>query len=110
MTSCNKDFNIARLERYLTLAREAKITPVVVITKSDLTDQPDEFRAAAAKLLPGLNVIVLDARVPVLGGTSCSLVWPGSDGGLCRLIRGSAIDPYQYPDYETYRYAGHTRG
>jgi ribosome biogenesis GTPase len=64
VTSCNKDFNIARLERYLTLAREAKITPVVVITKSDLTDQPDEFRAAAVKLLPGLNIIVLDARVP----------------------------------------------
>jgi ribosome biogenesis GTPase / thiamine phosphate phosphatase len=64
VTSCNRDFNTARLERYLTLARETKITPVVVITKSDLTDQPDEFRVAAVNLLPGLNVIVLDARVP----------------------------------------------
>lgn len=64
VTSCNQDFNIARLERYLTLAREAGITPVVVVTKSDLTDHPDEFGQAAARLLPGLNVVVLDARNP----------------------------------------------
>ncbi|MFN3972815.1 MAG: ribosome small subunit-dependent GTPase A [Gemmobacter sp.] len=64
VTSCNQDFNIARLERYLTLAREAEITPIIVITKSDLTDHPEEFREAAARLLSGLNVVVLDARIP----------------------------------------------
>lgn len=63
VTSCNQDFNIARLERYLTLAREADVTPVIVITKSDLADEPEEFRRAAAALLPGLDVIVLDARL-----------------------------------------------
>ncbi len=64
VTSCNQDFKIARLERYLTLAREAEITPVVVITKSDLADHPEEFEQAAVRLLPGLNVVVLDARNP----------------------------------------------
>jgi len=64
VTSCNQDFNIARLERYLTLAREAEITPVVVITKSDLTDHSEAFEQAAVRLLPGLNVLVLDARIP----------------------------------------------
>ena len=64
VTSCNQDFNIARLERYLTLAREAEVTPVVVITKSDLAEDPDAFRQIAAKLLPGLEVVVLDARIP----------------------------------------------
>jgi ribosome biogenesis GTPase len=63
VTSCNQDFNIARLERYLTLARDALITPVIVITKSDLTGHPEAFEQAAVKLLPGLNVVVLDARI-----------------------------------------------
>ena len=38
VTSCNQDFNVARLERYLALAREADVTPVIVLTKADLAD------------------------------------------------------------------------
>lgn len=40
VTSCNADFNVARLERYLVLAADAGITPVVVLTKADLGDRP----------------------------------------------------------------------
>ncbi|RYG27915.1 MAG: GTPase RsgA, partial [Burkholderiales bacterium] len=40
VTSCNHDFSIARLERYLVLAREAGVKPVVVLTKMDLTETP----------------------------------------------------------------------
>src|SRR5680860_700183 len=35
VTSCNEDFNPARLERYLALANEAGTRPVVVLTKLD---------------------------------------------------------------------------
>ncbi len=35
VTSCNADFNIARLERYLAMARQAGVTPVIVLTKSE---------------------------------------------------------------------------
>lgn len=62
VSSCNQDFNIARLERYLALAREADVTPVIILTKADLTHVPEDFVRAAAKLLPGLLVEVLDAR------------------------------------------------
>jgi len=34
--SCESDFNIRRLERYLVAARDGKIEPVIVLTKSDL--------------------------------------------------------------------------
>ena len=64
VSSCNQDFSIARLERYLAWAREAGVTPVIVLTKADLTDAPKDFVRAAAKLLPGLLVEVLDARNP----------------------------------------------
>lgn len=64
VSSCNQDFNEARLERYLALAREAEATPLVVLTKADLCDDPGSFARAAARLLPGLLVESLDARDP----------------------------------------------
>ena len=73
VSSCNQDFNSARLERYLALAREAEVTPVVVLTKADLTDTPEDFVRAAAKLLPGLLVEVMDARDA--GSVSCLAPW-----------------------------------
>ncbi|MCR8669202.1 ribosome small subunit-dependent GTPase A [Aestuariibaculum sp. M13] len=36
--SVNRDFNINRLERYLTLCYASKIKPIIVVTKTDLTD------------------------------------------------------------------------
>lgn len=62
VTSANRDFNVARLERYLTLAHDAGAYPIVVITKADLVGAVDEYIAAASKLSPGLVVEVLDAR------------------------------------------------
>lgn len=64
VTSCNDDFNIARLERYLVLAREVSVTPVIVLTKIDLADDPEHFREAALALQPGLAVELVNARDP----------------------------------------------
>jgi len=64
VTSCNLDFNIARLERYLALAREAGVTPVIVLTKADLTETAANYEREAARLMPGLFVETVDARDP----------------------------------------------
>ena len=64
VTSCNLDFNVARLERYLALAREAEVTPVVVLTKADLADDVARYHSAALKLMAGVLVECLDARDP----------------------------------------------
>lgn len=64
VTSCNQDFNVARLERYLALARDAGVTPVIVLTKADMTDTPEDFERAAAPLMPSLSVETVDARDP----------------------------------------------
>jgi ribosome biogenesis GTPase len=64
VTSCNLDFNIARLERYLALARESGVTPVIVLTKADLSDTPEDFADAASRLMPALCVETVDARSP----------------------------------------------
>lgn len=64
VTSANRDFNIARLERYLAIAHDAGAFPVIVITKADTVDSADELVKAAAALSPGLLVEALDARRP----------------------------------------------
>lgn len=62
VTSCNEDFNPARLERYLALANEAEITAVIVLTKIDQTDDIDSYREQAEKLQRDLAVVVLNAK------------------------------------------------
>ena len=62
VASCNEDFNLARIERYLILAREVGVHPVVVLTKADLTETPGAFVEAARGLQPGLDVEIIDAR------------------------------------------------
>ncbi|HWC95924.1 MAG TPA: ribosome small subunit-dependent GTPase A [Candidatus Sulfopaludibacter sp.] len=51
------DFNLRRLERYLTLANESGATPVIVLNKADLCDDlPGHLRQTAA-IAPGVSVV-----------------------------------------------------
>lgn len=62
VTSCNDDFNPARLERYLALANEAQTNPVIVLTKADQTDDVTPFVDAASALQRDLAVVTLNAK------------------------------------------------
>ncbi len=64
VASCNQDFSVPRLERYLVLARDANVTPVIILTKIDLADDAESFREAARALQPGLRVELVNARDP----------------------------------------------
>ena len=64
VTSANRDFNVARLERYLAIACESGAFPVIVITKADTVDSVDQFVNEASRLSPGVLVEALDARDP----------------------------------------------
>jgi ribosome biogenesis GTPase len=88
VSSCNQDFSVARLERYLAMAREAGVSPVVVLTKADLADAPHELARTASKLLPGLVVEVLDARAAE--STAVLLPWCGA-GQTVALVGSSGV-------------------
>lgn len=62
VSSCNADFNMARLERYVALAFEAGVTPVILLTKADKCAEPDIFADQAASISDEVEVLVLDAR------------------------------------------------
>ena len=66
-TSCNADFNVARLERYLALAHDADITPVILLTKADQADDPAHYTNAAQALGRDLSVVTLDATSDTVG-------------------------------------------
>ncbi|SMC14775.1 ribosome small subunit-dependent GTPase A [Roseovarius aestuarii] len=62
VTSCNQDFNIARLERYIALCFEAEIEPVIVLTKTDLTTGVQAYIDQAREVSDRVTVVALDAR------------------------------------------------
>ena len=62
VSSCNSDFNVSRLERYLVLCANAEIEPVVVLTKADTCPDPEPYLAQARLMQRGLAVVALNAR------------------------------------------------
>jgi ribosome biogenesis GTPase len=61
VTSCNDDFNRSRLERYLAVAFEAQVEPVIVITKADQCDDPQSFIDEANALGTSAAVLAVNA-------------------------------------------------
>ncbi len=59
MTSLNQDFNLRRLERYLTVIWESGALPVILLSKADLEDRPEERKAEVEAIAPGVEVIIL---------------------------------------------------
>ena len=57
----NNDFNLRRLERYLTVARESGAAPVVLLTKSDLCGDLPEKLAQAESVAAGADIVTVSA-------------------------------------------------
>nr|WP_282449919.1 ribosome small subunit-dependent GTPase A [Microbulbifer sp. CAU 1566] len=62
VSSCNNDFNLSRIERYLALVREAGCRACLVLTKADLSDNHEQYTDALKKHrdLPLILVNALD--------------------------------------------------
>jgi len=88
VASCNMDFNVARLERYLVLARDVGVNPVVVLTKIDLTDNPEDFVAAVRAIEPGLVVETVNGRDPA---SAASLSGSCGVGQTVALLGSSGV-------------------
>ena len=57
------DFNPRRIERYLVVAWESGATPVVVLNKADLVDDPERHVAEVREVAPGVDVHAVSVRV-----------------------------------------------
>ncbi|MCF2947864.1 ribosome small subunit-dependent GTPase A [Paraglaciecola aquimarina] len=90
VSSCNQDFNLSRIERYLALAKEAQTEAVLVLTKSDLVDQEQQYAYLDQlnDLQPHLMVVLVNALDP----ESCKplLDWYKT-GQTCVLLGSSGV-------------------
>ena len=86
VTSCNNDFSLARLERYVAMAHEAGVTPVIILSKIDLTSEASDFAAQAQSISPQLSVVCLDARSP----EAIELLHPWCQAGQTVAFLGSS--------------------
>ena len=64
VTSCNQDFNPARLERYLSLAYESGVLPVIVLTKTDLCEDTAPYLDQIRELHGSLDAELVNALDP----------------------------------------------
>lgn len=62
MQSLNQDFNLRRLERYLTLSWQTGAQPVVVLTKADLAADHAEQIHGAENIAAGVEVFAVSAK------------------------------------------------
>ena len=88
VTSCNADFNPARLERYLALSAEAGTEPVILLTKADTSADAENYRVQALRLSRNLTVLTLDARDP---GAALTLGQWCRDGQTVALLGTSGV-------------------
>jgi ribosome biogenesis GTPase len=82
VTSCNEEFNESRLERYLALAIEAGVDPVVILTKADLTEDVETYRERVKSISPDISVDSINATDPSTFKTLKAWVTPGSTVAL----------------------------
>lgn len=86
VSSCNDDFNPSRLERYLALAFDAGVAPVIVLTKADMGEDVAGQVAAAEQLMPGVPVVAVNA----LDAASVSQLDPWLAAGKTVAFVGSS--------------------
>ena len=87
VSGLDRDFNLRRLERYLTLVYNCHLNPIIILTKADLNEDPQGAARAVEEMAFGVPVHLVgleddDCLVPIqshlsLGKTLCLM---GSSG------------------------------
>jgi ribosome biogenesis GTPase len=92
----NADFNMRRLERYISLAWQSGGTPVVILTKSDLCEDRSGYQAMVEKAFIGVDTHITCGfneddleKIRQLVPKNKTVVFTGSSGvGKSTLING----------------------
>ena len=102
VTSCNRDFNPRRIERYLATVGDSGARAVIVVNKLDLCDDPSSYLETLEEVAPGVPVAAVSAlehqglaalRSHIAAGETVALV--GSSGvgksTLINWLRGADV-------------------
>lgn len=86
VTSCNDDFNASRLERYLAVALEARVEPVIVLTKADLCADVAPYLEEVTRIAPAVGALAVNAT----RGDALRLMAPWLGSGQSVAFVGSS--------------------
>lgn len=82
VSDLDRDFNLRRLERYLTVAWESGATPVVVLNKADLCPDPEPYMEEAESVAFGVPVHAVSATEGLGLDTIRGYLGPGKTAAL----------------------------
>lgn len=86
VTSLNEDFDIERLGRYIAVAQESGVTPVLLLTKADLCPHPQEYFAKIKSQFPNVKTFAISDRDP----TSFDALQVFFSPGMASVLVGSS--------------------
>ena len=84
--SLNDDFNLSRIERYLSMINQAGAEPVVVLSKADIADDAESKQRQVQQLDPMLAVVSING----LNADSVKTVLPWCAAGKTVALLGSS--------------------
>lgn len=90
VTALDQNFNVRRIERYLTVAWESGAQPVVVLNKADLHSDPAAARASVASIASGAPVVALSALSGSESGSVADALGPWLSPGRTVAFLGSS--------------------
>lgn len=61
VAALNFDFNLRRLERYLVMAWNSGASPVILLSKADLCEDPEHYVRETENIAPGVPVLAVSA-------------------------------------------------
>ncbi len=62
VSGLDRDFNLRRIERYLTLVYNCGLNPVIILTKADLHPNPEHFVSEVEGIAPSVPIHLVSAR------------------------------------------------
>lgn len=82
----DEDFNLNRLDRYILLAEQSSIEPIIVLNKSDVVPNPEEFLEQVTSRHPHLEVRLVSAGT----GTNTNALHTYLDTNVTAVLLGSS--------------------
>ena len=86
VSSMNDDFNLNRIERYLSLANESGAEPVVLLSKSDQSETPQSF----VEQIQALDAYLMVEAINCLDAESANKLSPWLKEGTTIAVLGSS--------------------
>lgn len=86
LCSLNDDFNLNRIERFLALVHEASVEPVVILSKSDLVENPEDYLAQVRSM----DSLLMVEAINCLDSQSVARLSPWIKEGRTIAVLGSS--------------------